>query len=189
MYIDYKHAILLAINMLKYGVGMPWDWDPFHTISDLTSIKAFVLVILFVIVPFISVKVHVPLTTHVAPASITTNTSNVVLRRIKELSAPLAVTLMAAAVVLPQALFWYAYPTSILIPSCLCVLNRFANWLHAVLVTIPVLDVVLSATAVRWQGAFGTEPDHNEASEGETQGVEMRLGDAMEDLEAGGVTI
>ncbi|KAK9934181.1 hypothetical protein M0R45_021333 [Rubus argutus] len=186
MYIDIRYAVLLAINMFKYGVGMPWDWDPFHTISNLTWTNACLLLILFLVFSFISIKVHVPLTTTHLTSSTTCSTTNTVLVAFEEVSVPLAVALMASALVFPQALFWYAYPFIVLISSCFGELKRFANWFHNVLTAIPVLNVIMTATIVGWQ-ALGTQPHADQiiqANEGNTQALEMRLGDTTEELEA-----
>lgn len=190
MYIDIRYAVLLAINMFKYGVGMPWDWDPFHTISNLTWMKAFLLAIFFLVFFFISIKVHVPLTaTHSTPST-TSSTTDAVLLSFVELSAPLAVALMASALVFPQALFWYAYPIIVLSSSCFGELKRFANWFHTVLTAIPVLNVIMTATIVGWQ-ALGTQPADQiiQANEENTQALEMRLDDTTEDIEANDVRV
>ncbi|KAK9927753.1 hypothetical protein M0R45_024921 [Rubus argutus] len=190
MYVDIRHFILLTINMFKNVVGMPWDWDPFNTISKLTWINASLLLILFLVFSFISIKVHVPFTLSAEPSSASTSstitTRAEVLLRFGELTAPLAVALMAAALVLPQALFWYAYPIILIISSFLGELKRFANWFYTVLTTIPVLNVIMRATMVGWQ-ALGTQPDHqiNEENEGNTPAVEMLSDDAIQDIEAG----
>lgn len=173
---------------------MPWDWDPFHTISNFTSVNACLLFILFLVFSFISIKVHVPFTLSAVPSeepssastSSTITTRTEVLLLFGELTAPLAVALMAAALIFPQALFWYAYPIILIISSFLGELKRFANWFHNVLTTIPVLNVIMRATMVGWQ-ALGTQPDHqiNEENEGNTPAVEMVSDDAIQDLEAG----
>ncbi|XAR70568.1 hypothetical protein NMG60_11027466 [Bertholletia excelsa] len=138
-FFDLRYALPIVINGAKSQVSMPRDWDPFNTIGHLTWPKLWLLIILFVIFSFTSIEV--PLTCPVIIGHIRV--------QVGKLSTSLLV-LLAASLLFPQVLFWYAYPMVILLSSCSSWLSSafksFLQWVKITLCTVPDLNIFVSAT-------------------------------------------
>ena len=99
-YVDLRHALFLAINIVKSQVGSStWVWVPFNTIAHPTSTKTFILSLLLLVIPFTSIKV---------PVACSVDTGHIIVRLGK--FDPYLTVSLVASIVFPQALFWYTYP-------------------------------------------------------------------------------
>ena len=150
-HMDLRHTLIFAINMLKSQVGSStWVWDPFNTIAHPTSTKTFILSLLFLLFPFTCIKV---------PVACSVDTGHIIVRLGK--FDPYLTVSLVASIVFPQALFWYTYPIIILTSFwsswLLYVLGCFLSWLQNVLTTIPVINIIISATVTRWHNS---DPQH-----------------------------
>ncbi|KAG8375282.1 hypothetical protein BUALT_Bualt10G0084200 [Buddleja alternifolia] len=56
-YFDLRFVFLLVINIVKSQTAMPWEWDPFNVVRDLTWTKFWLLTILFLIFSFVSILI------------------------------------------------------------------------------------------------------------------------------------
>lgn len=140
---DIRYAIILAINIMKSQASIPWDWDPYELMSNLTWSKFWLLFTLFLVFSFTSFKV--PLT---CPIDIWHVRVRV---RVGEFSTTLVV-LMVTSLLLPQLLFWYTYPIIVLLFMCSSwvfkTFKSFLHWARAILVTVPDLNISLSSVEV-----------------------------------------
>ena len=143
-YIDLRHSLLLAINILKSQLATTLAWDPFHTIDHPSGMKNLTFTILFLVFPFTCIQV---------PLTCSLDTAHIIVR-LGKFDPCLTVSLLAS-IVFPQAIFWYAYPIIIMISLLsswlLNVLWRFLSWLRKLLTSIPVFDIIIRATVTRWQ--------------------------------------
>ncbi|XAR70567.1 hypothetical protein NMG60_11027464 [Bertholletia excelsa] len=134
---DIRYFVLIVINMAKSQASMPWDWDPFVIIGDLTWMKFWLLFILSVIFSFFSVKV---------PLACPVNAGYMYVR-VGEFSCTLFV-LLVASLLLPQVLFWYFFPIVLLVSLCSLwfsnMVKSFVDWAQASLSTLPDLNVFVS---------------------------------------------
>lgn len=160
-YFDLRFAMLFILNILKSQGSNPWDWDPFDTINNnLTWIKFWIICILFLVFSFISIQV--PL----SPAS-PTRAAGYVRIQVTHFSPPLMVSFLAL-LLLPEMLFWYIYPTIMLLFSCTtCVSNVLKNIilsLRAILSAIPYFNVVIAATYTNEESEDDIERGIDEAN-------------------------
>ena len=166
---DLRHAILVAINVLKYQVGNTWIWDPFNTIAHPTGSKNYALAILLLIFSF--TRIEVPLRLNMAS----------IIVRLGQFDPCLAI-LLVASILLPQLLFWYVHLIIIMIlfrPSWfLNVLGSFLGWLRNVLTSIPVINIIIRATVARWHNL---EPQHE--VEALDDAIEVDAAVEVEDLD------
>lgn len=135
---DTRYAILLVVNIMKSQASVPWDWDPYELMGNLTWSKFWFLFILVLIFSFTSIRVALTCPIDIWHIRV----------RLGEFSTTLVV-LLVTSLLLPQLLFWYVYPTIVLLSLCSSrVFNAFKSFLHwgqAVLVTVPDLTVSVSA--------------------------------------------
>ena len=176
-YMDLRHTLLFAINMLKSQVGSStWVWDPFNTIAHPTSTKTSIISLLFLLFPFTCIKV---------PIACSVDTGHIIIVRLGKFDPCLTVSLVAS-IVFPQALFWYTYPiiimTSFWSSWLLYVFGCFLSWLQNVLTTIPVINIIIRATVTRWHNS---EPqDEIETTEWNQQSQEAGSDDEVLDVDA-----
>ena len=175
-YMDLRHTLLFAINMLKSQVGSStWVWDPFNTIAHPTSTKTSIISLLFLLFPFTCIKV---------PIACSVDTGHIIVRLGK--FDPCLTVSLVASIVFPQALFWYTYPiiimTSFWSSWLLYVFGCFLSWLQNVLTTTPVINIIIRATVTRWHNS---EPqDEIEATEWNQQSQEAGSDDEVLDVDA-----
>lgn len=136
---DMRFMIVVAINIVKSHVAMPWEWDPFEVTNDLTWTKFLLLTSLFFFFTFIAIEI-IPLTSP--------NIMGFVKIQINKYS-PTFSTSFLACVFLPQFLFWYVYPM-ILVSFWwyTCVSRAFASfvaWVGAVLSEMPDVNISIAA--------------------------------------------
>lgn len=136
---DVRFVILVAINIVKSHVAMPWEWDPFEVANDITWTKFFILASLFFFFSFIAIEI-ISLTSP--------NNMGFVKVQINNFS-PTFSTCFLACLFLPQFLFWYVYPM-ILVSFWwyTCISSAFASfvaWVGAVLSEMPDLNISVAA--------------------------------------------
>ncbi|KAL1552644.1 hypothetical protein AAHA92_13415 [Salvia divinorum] len=136
---DVRFVILVAINVLKSHMAMPWEWDPFEVTNDLTWIKFLLLTTLFFFFAFIAIEI-ISLTSP--------NNIGFVKVQINSFS-PTFSTCFLACLLLPQFLFWYVYPMILLsFWWYACVSSTFVSfltWVGARVSEMPDLNIVIAA--------------------------------------------
>lgn len=157
-HIDLRYTVLLAINILKSQVATPGEWDPYQTIRQPTWMKDSFLALLFLVLPFTSIKL--PISTQSATRHI--------LLWFGEFNTQLTVAFIGS-ILFPQALFWYFYPIIISVFIWYPWLFNFLKWSHGVLTTIPVCKIIIRATVTSLQNLVPAQPEVEPQPEVEAQ--------------------
>ena len=135
-YIDLSYIVLLAINTLKSQAASPWDWDPYQVLGQPTWLKACLLALLFLVIPFTSIRL---------PLNTPSDTRHILLQ-FGEFNPQLTFALICS-ILFPQALFWYVYPIIISVFVWSPWILNFLKWLQGVLTTIPVSNIIIRANS------------------------------------------
>ncbi|GMP95637.1 hypothetical protein CsSME_00044601 [Camellia sinensis var. sinensis] len=149
MYVDVRYLVPLGINMLKSHASWPWDWDPFNMLTIPNWPKLGLFFFLFFLFPFAAVEVVVT-----CPSN-----ARHIRFRLRNFSVTLVVT-VASSLLLPQVVFWYAYPIIVLL--CLWyawlanVFVSFLCWVQAMLSTVPILNIMITTTCTNEVHLEGT---------------------------------
>ena len=136
---DLRFLLLVAMNVLKSHMAMPWEWDPFKVTNDLTWTKFFLLTSLFFFFTFIAIEI-ISLTSP--------NIMGFVKVKINNFS-PTFSTCFLACLLLPQFVFWYVYPMILLsFYWYACVSSAFMSflaWAGALMSEMPDLSISIVA--------------------------------------------
>lgn len=109
-----RYFILILINFLKSKASMPSVWDPYNiTILNQQSIWLNLWILCFFLFVFPLTSIQFPLSCH--------SRGNNIIVRVGYFSVTVFVSTVAA-LIFPQALFWFAYPLIIIL------FNPFTGW-------------------------------------------------------------
>lgn len=137
---DLRFVFLLIINIVKSHTSIPWEWDPFDVVSDLSWMKFWFLTILSFVFSFVSIVI--PL-----------NNIVYIQVQVKNFSPTLLICFLAS-LFFPQLLFWYVYPIILLFFLCYaCIFNmftRFISWVQTIFSMLPDLNIFITATNREW---------------------------------------
>ena len=135
---DIRYVIILVINIIKSQTSMPWDWDPFDLNGYFTWTKFWILSTLFLIFSFTSIRIPLTCPLHIWHVQV----------KVGDISTTLVV-LFVTSLLLPQILFWCAYPFIVLLSLCFSwVSNLFRNfmlWARDTLSTVPDLNIFITS--------------------------------------------
>ncbi|CAI9775651.1 unnamed protein product [Fraxinus pennsylvanica] len=139
-YFDLRYAALLVVNILKSYKAMPWEWDPFGiVIGNFTWIKIWLLASFVFVFSFSSIEI--PLTPQVDMGYIRI--------QVKNYTVSLLVCFLAS-LFFPQDIFWWIYPTVLLLSSCTpCISSMWRSFklsVQLLLPMIPVLKIYMTTT-------------------------------------------
>lgn len=136
---DLRHTILVLVNILKSGIGPPWQWDPFNVVAvshQFTLMEASILLFMFIF-SVTSVKIRAR------------SEQWQICIRVGNFSTTLTLSLLVCLVV-PQCVFWYAYPMILLISMNYTWLaktfNTFLDWLQGMSPSMPVFNIFVVTT-------------------------------------------
>ena len=147
---DIRYVVILVVNIIKSQTSMPWDWDPFDLNAHLTWTKFWILSTLFLIFSFTSIRIPLTCPLHIWHIKV----------RLGEYSATLVV-LFVTSLLLPQLLFWYAYPIIMLLSLYFSwVSNLFGSFVRWVRDNLSVPDLNIFITATDTNNGSNLEQDH-----------------------------